>query len=262
MTTNFSKFSSRLKFAFAASLLHLTGCLIVAGATFFLVLKFWYPHEYQEMSAGRELFFLLTGVDIVIGPLLTLVLFAPKKSSSELRRDIAMVVACQIAAFGLGMYTVYHARPLFLVGEIDRFKTISLNDLRDKDYQEIPQRFKPHFFDGPKQVFVELPANPKEQLALLEDSMKGGPDLGESPRFYTEYDDLAGLKMLRKAKVLSIFLHAFPDQQQAANNLAKKNNEEISSLTFLPVIARADWVAVLGKRGEIVGFLKGDGFIQ
>lgn len=255
-----TEFLTRLKSAGAASLLHLLSCLLVAGASFALVLGLWYPHQYQEMSAGRELFFLLTGVDVVIGPLLTLVLFTPTKPRAELRRDLAMVVVCQLAAFVFGMYTVYHARPLFLVGEIDRFKTISMIDLREVDYNEMPQRFEPHFFKGPRLVIAEIPKDPKEQLALFEQTTKGGPDIGEMPRYYTEYDQQAGLVMLKKARPLSVFLKEFPDQQEDANDIAATAKEKIADLKFLPVVARAEWSAVLGRKGEVVGFLKGDGF--
>lgn len=260
MTLNLAKFSARLKFSGAASLLHLVGCLIIAGVSFALVLGIWYPHHYQEMSAGRELFFLLTGVDVVIGPLLTLVLFAPEKSRKELQTDLAIVVVCQLSAFIFGMYTVYHARPLFLVAEVDRFKTISAVDLREADLAEVQEKFKPKFFAGPQLVFAQTPTDPKEQMALFEESLKGGPDIGEKPKYYTEYDKEAARKMLGRARPLSAFLKDAPAQEKNANSLIDNTHRTISDLSFLPVMARADWVAVLDPSGAVIGFLEGDGF--
>lgn len=260
MTLNLATFSARLKFAGTASLMHLVGCLIIAGVSFALVLGIWYPHQYQEMSAGRELFFLLTGVDVVIGPLLTLVLFTPEKSRKELRTDLAMVVVCQLSAFIFGMYTVYHARPLFLVAEVDRFKTISAVDLREADLAEVPEKFKPKFFTGPRLVFAQTPTDPKEQLALFEESFKGGPDIGEKPKYYIEYDQQSALKMLGRARPLSVFLKDSPVQEKNANSLTVETHRTIADLRFLPVMARADWVAVLDPSGAVVGFLEGDGF--
>ena len=260
MSLNSYGFSAHFGSSGAASLLLFLGCVIVAAASFALVLGVWYPHQYQEMSAGKELFLLLMGGDVVIGPLLTLFLFTPTKSRTELRHDLTMVVACQLFAFVFGMYAVYQARPLFLVGEIDRFKTISMLDLRKSDYDEIPQRFRPHFFNGPKLVLAARPTDEKERLAIFEQSINGGPDLGELPRYYTEYDEQAGRKMLKRARPLSAFLKEFPDQQKDAGILAAKENKKIADFAFLPVIARADWVAVLDQKGDIVGFLRGDGF--
>jgi hypothetical protein len=31
-------------------------------------------------------------------------------------------------------------------------------------------------------------------------------------------------------------------------------------LRYLPIIARQDWIAVLNTKGEIVGYIQGDGF--
>ena len=35
---------------------------------------------------------------------------------------------------------------------------------------------------------------------------------------------------------------------------------EAKLLRYLPIIARQDWVAVLNPKGEVVGYLQGDGF--
>lgn len=260
MRLDLGGFSARFRSSGVGSLWHFLGCVMVATASFALVLGVWYPHQYQEMSAGKELFFLLIGSDVVAGPLLTLVLFTPTKSRRELRNDLTMVVACQLFVFMLGMYAAYHARPLFLVGEIDRFKTISALDLRESDYDEISQRFRPFFFNGPKLVFAKMPTDAKEYLALFDQTINGGPDLGELPKYYTEYDERAGRKMLERARPLSAFLKEFPEQQKDAGILVAKENKNITDFTFLPVIARADWVAILDQKGNIVGFLRGDGF--
>ena len=34
----------------------------------------------------------------------------------------------------------------------------------------------------------------------------------------------------------------------------------MAQLSFLPVVGRQDWVAVLDAQGQVRGFLKGDGF--
>ena len=66
--------------------------------------------------------------EIVCGHLLKLVLFAPSKPRVELVRDLILVVLIQFAALGSGLWSVWQARPLFLVAEVDRFKVIGLPD--------------------------------------------------------------------------------------------------------------------------------------
>ena len=94
----------------------------MASVAALLVLWVWYPYPYGLLSGGRHLFLLLMGVDVVCGPLLTLVLFNPTKPRRELLTDMALVVCIQLAALAYGLYTAQEARPLFLVHEVDRFR--------------------------------------------------------------------------------------------------------------------------------------------
>lgn len=86
------------------------------------------------------------------GPLLTFVLFSPKKSRKELRVDLTLVAAIQIAALGYGMWTVWQARPLYLVHEVDRFKAISAPDA--KALKALPANLRPQFGAGPQVVGI------------------------------------------------------------------------------------------------------------
>ena len=67
----------RFQAALKAALVHLSGSLLVAVMAASLVFGLWYPYPYRELSGGRDLFFLVVAVDVVCGPLLTLVLFNP-----------------------------------------------------------------------------------------------------------------------------------------------------------------------------------------
>jgi hypothetical protein len=52
----------------------------------------------------------------------------------------------------------------------------------------------------------------------------------------------------------------YPEQQAQAQSIAKEYGLELGTLAYLPIISRQDWIAVLDHRGQIKGFLKGDGF--
>ena len=61
--------------------------LLFAAAAAALVFWVWYPYPYREISGGRELFFLVMGVDVVLGPLVTFILFNPSKTRRALTLD-------------------------------------------------------------------------------------------------------------------------------------------------------------------------------
>lgn len=255
MTTLF-----RFVAAFRASCLHLLCSLVVVFFAAALVFVLWYPFPYRELSGGRELFLLVVGVDVICGPLLTLVIFNPAKPRAELWRDLGLMALIQLGALGYGLLTAWQARPLFLVQEIDRFKVISTPDLRGLTLAALPAALQPRWWSGPLTVAIRDPKDNEERQKVLFESMQGGRDYAERPEFYLPYEGAAALKSLQRAKPLSIFLGKQASQQSEALKLAAKKGADIGQWLYVPVVARQDWVAVLDKQGQIQGFLKGDGF--
>ena len=243
-----------------ASGIHLFFSIAVAAGAAALVFGLWYPFPYGELAGGRELFFLIVSVDVICGPLLTLVLFNPAKSRGELTRDLGLVALIQLGALGYGIHTVWQARPLFLVQEIDRFKVIAAPDLESSAIDALPNALRPKWLAGPLTVAIRDPRDLKERQEVLFESVQGGRDYAERPEFYLPYEGANALKSLNRAKPLSVFLQKQPGQQAAATKLATKKGADIAQWLYLPVMARQDWVAVLDKQGHIQGFLKGDGF--
>jgi hypothetical protein len=252
--------STRAKAAFHASSIHLLISLVVSGLAAALVFVLWFPYPYRELSGGQKLFVLIVSVDLVCGPLLTLVLFSPAKPRSELLRDLGLVIVIQLAALGYGLYTVWQARPLFLVHEVDRFKVISAIDLDSLALSKLPSKTKPKLAFGPLTVALREPIDLKERNRILFDSVQGGRDYAERPEFYIPYEGENALKSLKRAKPLDSFLKRYPDQTEAAQKLATEKKADIAQWMYLPVVARQDWIAILDKQGQIQGFLKGDGF--
>ena len=250
----------RIRIAVYAAGIHFLCSFLVVLLTAAIVFGLWYPHSYRELSGGRELFLLVVAVDVVCGPLLTLVMYNPAKPRAELWRDLGLVVMIQLAALGYGLWTVWEARPLFLVHEIDRFKVIASPDLRGASIAGLPAVLQPHWWTGPAMVAIREPKNSQERQAVMFDAVQGGRDYAERPEFYLPYEGEAALKSLKRAKPLVVFLQKYPDQQDAARKLAFEKNVDLKEWLYLPVVARQDWVAILDKQGQIQGFLRGDGF--
>lgn len=250
----------RFRAAIQAATLHLLCSLGVALAAAALVFGLWYPFPYRELSGGRELFLLVVIVDVVCGPLLTMVIFNPAKPRAELWRDLGLVALIQLGALGYGLHTVWQARPLFLVLEVDRFKVIAGAVLDDAAVAALPAGLRPHWWAGPLTVAIREPKDAQERQMVLFESVQGGRDYAERPEFYLPYEGAAALKSLQRAKPLAVFLQKRPEQQDAARKLALERGADMAQWLYIPVVARQDWVAVLDKQGQIQGFLRGDGF--
>ncbi len=254
------KLAHRLKSAGHAALWHLFGVVFVMVATSLFVFGLWFPYPYAELASGYRLVSMIAGIEVVCGPLLTAVLFSRSKPQVELWRDLGLVALIQVAALAYGLFTIWHARPLFLAQETDRFKVVILADIAPDALDALPAVLKPGWLSGPIVVALREPIDSKERNKVLLESVQGGRDYAERPEFYLPYEGAAAMKSLQRAKPLVGFLQKKPDQQDAARKLALKKGADIAQWLYLPVIAREDWVAVLDKQGQIQGFLEGDGF--
>ncbi|MDH4449300.1 MAG: pilus assembly protein [Rhodoferax sp.] len=250
----------RLKFAVKAAGLHLLGSVLVAVLVAALVLGVWYPGTFRDMAGGAGLFALLVSVDVVCGPLLTCVLWSPHKPRAELGRDVALVLVVQLAALCYGVWTMWVARPLYVVLEVDRFRVIAAPDIQLADLQTLPPTLQPRLWEGPRLVGIRPPLNEQERMQVMADSLVGGRDYAQRPAFYLPYNDGVRAQALQRSKPLSAFVQRYPGQAPYAARIASAHAAQVADYRYVPVMARGDWVAVMDARGEVHGYLQGDGF--
>jgi hypothetical protein len=250
---------SRFKGSSIAMVWHFAGSLLVAFIVAILVFGVWFPYPYRQLAGGTELFFLIMGVDIVCGPLLTFVFYNPSKPKRELLMDLSLVIVLQLAALVYGIWTVHQVRPLYLVHEVDRFKVIALADVNDVELLKLPIDLQPQLFKGPQTVGLRE-ASKEEREKVMFESVQGGRDYGERPGFYVAYDAAQAAKTYTKAKPLEDFAKKLPIKQFEIDKLQTQAGADAKQLRYLPIMARQDWVAVLNSQGAVVGYVQGDGF--
>ncbi|WP_374406652.1 pilus assembly protein [Hydrogenophaga sp.] len=255
---------SRVKLALSGAFVHLLGSAVVAALSAAFVFGVWYPHPYELLSGGRSLFLLLVGVDVVCGPLLTLVLLSPNKSKKEIYTDLALVFSIQIAALVYGFSISYLARPLYVVHEVDRFRVITAGDYGDVDVSQsiagLGSELRPRWFKGPLVVGIRDPKDSHERQDVMLESSFGGRDYSQRPDFYVPYDDTYKVKVLSRARPLSAFIARYPEYAGEAKDVLMQNGLAVDAALFLPVVHKQQWVALLDNSAHILGFIPGDGF--
>src|SRR3569833_3661148 len=100
---------SRLK-AFG---LHLTGSATVLVLVLGTLYLGWYRWPGWYLTGVLHVLPVMVGVDVVLGPLLTLVVASPKKLPRVLARDVACIVAVQLVALGYGCIALWNGRPVY-----------------------------------------------------------------------------------------------------------------------------------------------------
>ena len=93
--------------------IHLIASAAVILAFFCVMFFVWYPAPYFETDGGWKVLRILAGVDVVLGPLLTLIVFKPGKPS--LKFDMSCIVLAQLSALIYGGTIIYQQRPAFVV---------------------------------------------------------------------------------------------------------------------------------------------------
>jgi len=174
---------------FQAFGIHLLGSLVVALSSAALVFLLWYPSPMAAATGVTAIFLIVLGVDVVLGPCITLIIFNPtKKPAKELRRDLTIVLLVQIAALLYGLHTVFVARPVYVVYSAGRFDLVYANDLTPEKLAKVqsPEFQSPPLL-RPRIIAARSPTDTKARNALLLGSLSGGDDLPQMPQYYVPY---------------------------------------------------------------------------
>ncbi len=140
---------------------------------------------------------------LIIGPSLTFLVYKSKKKS--LKFDLICIFILQIITLLYGAYTLYIARPVWIVHSVDRFELVRNTDLYDQD--SIPKNkkfeFTPKF--SVKFVGVELSKNPVQRQEDLSRAMFAKLTLSMQPSRYILYQNVSVHDKFHRILVLSGF---------------------------------------------------------
>lgn len=240
--------------------IHLGISLVVAAAAAAAVFGLWYPHPYREISGGRELFVLLVSVDVVLGPLLTLAIFNRAKPRAELRRDLGVVAALQLAALVYGLWTVAVARPVHLVFEIDRLRVVHALDVPVELMPRVPPGITALPWTGPTLLAVRPFTSEQEKLDATIAALQG-LSLSARPDLWQGYED-ARPAVLAAARPVTDLLKRFPAQAAEVDKVLREANLAREQAVYLPMVGRKSfWTAFLDARSaQVLAFLPIDSF--
>lgn len=118
-----------------AFLIHLGISLAIFLAVSGVMVMSWYRWPLFTLDGGWQGLRIIAGVDLVLGPLLTLIVFNPKKTALKLKIDLTIIAIVQLAALSWGTYITYWQRPVLLVFAEDRFYSIAGDILIRSNYR-------------------------------------------------------------------------------------------------------------------------------
>ena len=243
-----------------ASGIHLGLSLCIAVLAAWLVFGLWYPYPYREISGGRELFLIVIAVDVILGPLITLVVFNRAKPWTELRRDLIIVVLIQLAALGYGLWTVWVARPVHLVFEYKLFRVVHAIDIPVELLDKTPTGITALPMTGPTLLSLRPFKDSGESMDATLAAVGGG-SLSARPDLWQPYE-AASAEIRREAKPVSDLKAHFAAHAAAIDAVIAAKGRKPESLVYLPLIGRKTfWTVFLDPtNGDLVAFMPLDSF--
>lgn len=240
-----------------AASIHIAISATIALIVTTLMLMLWYMPPLLAATGGGQLLLILLGVDITLGPLLTLLIFNPQKSRKELTIDLTLIGLLQMCALVYGIYTVFETRPVFSVFYKNAFYLVNANFLRAEDLSKISNPNDRRLsLTGPIYVYTEMPSNKEARDEVIK-NMYSGKGITEFPQYYQPYAE----KMSAAASAahpLAELQELNPSGKNQISSAIAASGRSEAELGYLPMRAKHQDLAVLvGKSdGKVLGLLK------
>ena len=235
-----------------AGLIHLSLSAAIATAVFLPIYFVWYPDVLYEYAGGRDLFLLIVGVDVTLGPLITTVIYVPGKWG--LKFDLVVIATLQSIALAYGVYVLFESRPVNIVFAKDRFELVRAHEYPPGELEKVSSgRHGSLTWTGPRIVGAKLPTDFKERADLMFSTIGGGPDIQLLPRYYVPYDEVRSLAK-EKGELLQKLRDRNPRQKAEVDALVAGSGRKEEDLRFLPMRAGKSDLTILidAKSGEIL----------
>lgn len=164
--------------------IHFALSAVLLGSVALLLFQLWYPWPLWKILDAPGLLLIALGVDLVIGPLLTAVVYRPGKPT--LKFDLTVIVLLQVAALAFGVHTMAQVRPVYVIAGPHRFEVISAHQLTDKELADGDAEWRTLSWTGPRLAGLREPT-PLERMDAVVEALAGN-DLHLRPRFYTDFE--------------------------------------------------------------------------
>ena len=187
---------------YSAFAIHLGISFLIFVVLTYLVVFEWYPGIFFDSDGGWRGIRIIIAVDLVLGPLLTLIVF--KAGKPGLKFDMTAIALLQIVCLTAGTYVVYSERPLAVVFSDGRFSVMNKRDYIDAGHKRAPN-LRNFPGDSPKWVMVALPESIEDEADLRRNMMQAGQLVSTVSDLYVPFET-SGADFFAEAEELEVVL--------------------------------------------------------
>lgn len=223
-----------------AFIIHFSISILIAIAIIGLVFYIWYPAPLHTAVGVTKIFLILLAVDVILGPLLTLLVY--KAGKKTLVMDLTVIALLQLFALSYGLWAVAEGRPGWLVFANDRFDLVRVLNIDERNLDQADLQYRNPSYLGPQWVAAGNPSDSDEHSNILMESLLSGVDITQRPNLYQQLDShkIAIQKQLLKLEDLP--------KINSAESISDALNKYPSADAWLPLRANNQDMVVLMHR--------------
>lgn len=239
-----------MKFRLKVASIHLFISGIVALSGFYLVFGIWHPSPMQKAVGVTQIFLMLLAIDVIIGPLLSLIV-ASSKEKKTLKFDLSVIAAVQLAAYLYGIHSIAVSRPVYLAFDKLRFEVVQADSVvRVADKTILPE-YQSNPLLYPQWVSVRPYKDAAEQSQRTFLELQEGISPAMQADLYQPINEGWSGMLERKHGLEEL------KQYNSAEQVAKELAAYPQADSFLPMKAPAVDMAVLldSKHKQVLGIV-------
>jgi hypothetical protein len=185
--------------------IHLLISVLIAGSVAAVLFLVWYPPKLLGFAGAEGLLLLMAGIDIVAGPLLTLIIFEAGKKG--LKFDLALISIAQAAFLAYGVWTTWHSRPVFIVAVNGTLEVVFANNV---SAEELAKAKDPQYATLPwgKALLVGTKLTAEQEFDAVFKAM-AGRDIAMRQELYAPYE-ASKQQLLDKAETFESVIDVEP----------------------------------------------------
>lgn len=248
------KFKELLKPKLKATFIYFVISLLIFLIPAAFIVFDWYPQPYFSHAGGLQGIRIIAIVHLILGPVLTFIIFNPNKSQKAINFDFSIITLAQISALIWGTTVIYSQRPIAAVYYNDAFQVI-IEEVYGE--QEISLDKLSSFSESsPPLIYVRKPSDPDEMAAVMAWAfVEGKPESALGMLYSPLVEHISDLAHNNSDNIALIQKDA--DSNKDLADLLHQHNTHINNVVATLFEGRYgnDWL-IISKQGELLGSIQ------
>ena len=223
---------------FKAFSIHFAISFVIFLILLYLILIQWYPQPLFSTDGGLRVTYIIAGVHLVIGPLLTLIVF--KSGKSGLKFDLVMIVLVQTLAGTWGVWNAYNERPAALIYTLDFFTPVPAYQLAEQGMTK--KKLKQFGNEWPVVIYIDVP---KEKLSeVLSESIQSGKPLYLQTQYYSQFNKEQAKVLKESSMNIEKYVEDKPELKKLYQHSLLTGSAR-TNISYLALHSREKWVTAI-----------------